>query len=72
MKKRKIIIWCVVIFAVIIVFFGLRLSMIRALEQVEIRTHTLEKTDLMDSVFVSGIILSSKQSMCIQMWQAIL
>jgi len=59
MKRRKVIIWCVVIFAVIAVFLVLRLSMIRALEQMEIQTFTLEKTDLIDSVFVSGTVISN-------------
>jgi multidrug efflux pump subunit AcrA (membrane-fusion protein) len=57
--KKKLIIGGIIVAAILAVFFIWRTSLPRAQAQTAEQTFTLEKTDLLDSVLVSGTVMSS-------------
>jgi multidrug efflux pump subunit AcrA (membrane-fusion protein) len=59
--KKKLIIGGIIVAAILAVFFIWRSSLPRAQAQTAEQTFTLEKADLLDSVLVSGTVMSSNK-----------
>lgn len=57
--KKKIFLFGTILIVIVLLIMGRRLSLARARMQAEVRTFKLEKTDLVDSVYVSGTVISS-------------